>query len=85
MYKIIKQLDGKYLALCRIQDGTERYIHATRDEAIRSLIRDAKVMNGSIIDEFDIEFGEEYQKVVTDVMWLKQPKTCKTQCRCSCR
>lgn len=59
MYSITKLLNGEWLVECRIQDGTECWREKSRQEAIHSLIRSARVMNGSHIHEGDITFEEE--------------------------
>lgn len=69
MYTIIRQLDGRIRGSYKIQDGTETSIYPSKEEAIKSLIRAAKSMNGSEITERDIKFGKEVQKVVTDIEW----------------
>lgn len=79
MYRIIETLDGRFLELCTIQDGTERHYHDSRQKAIDNLILGAKVMNGTIITEADIRFGKEHQVVRTEVIWEKPPEK-----HCSC-
>lgn len=71
MYSIVYQLDGKIRGSCTIQDGTETDFYASKEEAIKSLINAAKVMNGMNITERDIKFGKEVQKIVIDVEWEK--------------
>lgn len=62
MYTIIRLLNGKWAVECRIQDGTERWQEDSRKEAVRSLIRAAKTLNGSHIHEGDIEFLEQREQ-----------------------
>ncbi len=59
MYSITKRIDGKYVAACRIQDGTERWVKDTIDEAIRFLKDSAKTLNHTKIKRRDIEFFKE--------------------------
>jgi hypothetical protein len=81
MYRVIQKLDGTFLELCRIQDGTERHIHETRQAAIDGLILGAKVMNGTVITAADVKFGKEVQIVKTEVVWEQPKKSC---CNCKC-
>lgn len=76
MYTITKQLNGKYLSECRIQDETVRSEHRTLDEAIEDLKRAAKALNYQTIKKRDIDFRQEVQRtvVVTDYVPLVQSK-----------
>lgn len=56
MYSIIELEGGKFQCICYIQDGVENWIETSRDEAIQSLVRAAKTLNGSSITEVDIHF-----------------------------
>lgn len=55
-YSIIELGNGKFQRCCRIQDGVERAVNNTKEEAICNLIRDAKFMNGMTITAKDIHF-----------------------------
>jgi hypothetical protein len=68
MYQIVRQLDGRYRTECEIQDGLERHHFKDVEEAVKSLIREAKVMNGTTIRRRDIRFGHEEQVVRTIVI-----------------
>ncbi len=46
MYRIIYGRDGKYHCEGRLQDGTERWTNDTLDEAVDSLKKFARTMNG---------------------------------------
>lgn len=59
MYSITRMLDGSWYCECRIQDGTERWSHKSRQEAVHSLISGARTLNGSYIREDDIAFYEQ--------------------------
>ena len=58
MYSIVELGNGEYQCICRIQDGTERWIAKSKEEAVLSLRNGAKVMNGTTITEKDIHFEE---------------------------
>lgn len=47
MYTIVKRLNGTFLCMGRIQDGTERWEEKSLDEAVKSMKSFAKVMNGA--------------------------------------
>lgn len=47
MYTIVKRLDGTYLCMGRLQDGTERWEEKSLDAAVKSLKKFAKTMNGA--------------------------------------
>lgn len=55
MYYITKLLNGDWLVECMIQDGWERWREFSRENAIHSLIRAAKTLNGAYIREDDIK------------------------------
>jgi hypothetical protein len=59
MYTITELRNGKFHCEVRIQDGTERWDHDTRQEAIYSVIQAARVLNGSYIHDEDIAFLKE--------------------------
>jgi hypothetical protein len=65
MYNITKLLNGEWYVECRIQDGTERWHKASRQEAVHSLISAARTLNGSYIREDDISFHEEERQPPT--------------------
>ncbi len=56
MYTIAELGDGTYQRRCRIQDGVETATNATKEDAVRDLIRDAKWLNWADITEEDIHF-----------------------------
>ena len=56
MYSIAELGDGTYQRRCRIQDGVEVAKNATKEDAVRDLIRDAKFLNWVEITEEDIHF-----------------------------
>ena len=55
MYSIT-DINGKFHCSVQIQDGTERWISESRQEAIYSVIRAARGLNGSYITEDNIVF-----------------------------
>jgi len=63
MYSITQLTNGKWYCEVVIQDGTERWEHDTREEAVRSVISGARVLNGSYIREDDISFHVQQPKV----------------------
>jgi hypothetical protein len=63
MYTITQLTNGKWHCEVVIQDGTERWDHDTREEAVRSVISGARVLNGSYIREDDITFLVQPPKV----------------------
>lgn len=72
MYQCIdtnKSGEERYKAIYRIQDGTERESHPTREAAIECLISAAKIMNGTTIKESDIKFGKVVSKEIPQVAW----------------
>lgn len=73
MYTIVKNLKGGFSVSCTIQDGVETYQCKTEDEAVKKLIRAAKVMNGTKITRKDIDFGEEHHVLETRVAWHPKP------------
>lgn len=68
MYKIIKiiEAEDKIIYRCEvvIQDGKERWDELDKEKAIFSVIKAARVLNGTYIGKEDIEFVEtQYQPV----------------------
>ena len=47
MYTIIKLQNGKFQGVFRLQDGTERYLYDTLEEAVKGAKEFAKFMNGA--------------------------------------
>ena len=56
MYSITELSNGNCQCLCRIQDGVDRWTSQTKEQAVRSLIKAAKTMNGTTITEKNIHF-----------------------------
>lgn len=56
MYAICKGDDGKFYCHGRLQDGTERWVKNTLEEAIKSMKQFAKSMNGQKIKKKNIEY-----------------------------
>ncbi len=69
MYIIFKNQDGTFHCHGRIQDGTERWIKPTLEEAVKSMKQFAKLMNGMKIKKKDITFLQPIEKVITE--WVK--------------
>lgn len=71
MYSIVELGDtGKlFQCICRVQDGTERWIEETREKAVSNLIGAAKTLNGATINEEDIYFEHVY-------LWQKHFEPC---------
>jgi hypothetical protein len=59
MYTIYRLKTGKFQCCCRIQDGTERWICATEEDAIQSLLDSSKILNGVQITRDDIHIFDE--------------------------
>ncbi len=53
-----QKTNNKWLCCCRIQDGTERWYESTLAEAKKSLIKGARVLNGSYITASEITVHE---------------------------
>lgn len=66
MYRITQLTTGMFLCECQIQDGTESWQEAIRQEAVQSLIRAARTLNGVYIREDDIEFCYEKKYKLVD-------------------
>ena len=47
MYTIVKRLNGTFLCIGKLQDGTERWEEQSLDTAVQSLKKFAKTMNGA--------------------------------------
>lgn len=47
MYTIVKKLDGKFLCIGQIQDGNEQWEEPSLEDAVQSLKKFAKTMNGA--------------------------------------
>lgn len=47
MYTVIKKLNGKYLCIGGLQDGSERWEEDSLEAAVKSMKRFAEVMNGA--------------------------------------
>lgn len=60
MYSIVEKLDRTWVCEVRIQDGIERFTEQSRQEAIFSVIKSARILNGTYITEKDIEFLKEW-------------------------
>jgi hypothetical protein len=72
MYWITAMRDGTFWCEGRVQDGTERWSKPTRKRAVQSMIKFARVMNGSMIREDDIGFSTEEPpepRVVSEEDW----------------
>ncbi len=72
MYQCVdtgKPGEDRYRAVYRIQDGTERESHATREAAVECLISAAKIMNGTTIKESDIKFGAVVREEIPQIEW----------------
>lgn len=65
MYSVTKRLDGKYRAESYIQDGIEREICDTEEQAVQSCKGNALHCNGRAIKRKDIAFRQEVQRVLT--------------------
>jgi len=63
MFSITQLTNGKWYCEVVIQDGTERWERDTREEAVRSVISGARVLNGSYIREDDISFHVQPPKI----------------------
>jgi hypothetical protein len=72
MYSVIKQLDGKYRAEAFIQDGVEKEICDTEEQAVQSCKGNALHCNGTKIKRKDITFRREVQRVVTATERLRR-------------
>lgn len=72
MYEIYCREDGTFTCVGRLQDGTERWTSLSLDEAIKSLKKFAKVMNGSTLKKGGITIYRE-KKVMTSV-WVPVAK-----------
>ena len=59
MYTIVKGMDGRFHCQGRLQDGAERWIKDTLDEAVASMKKFARVLNGTKIKKKDITFLQE--------------------------
>ena len=68
MYSIIKQIDGKYGMCCTIQDGVETKVCISKEEAVKTLIKWAKYLNGTVIKRKDIKFGIEQPIKSTEIV-----------------
>lgn len=74
MYHVIQQKDGSWACEGRLQDSTERWSRPTLALAIQSMIRFARVTNGSIIRQKDINVHEYVEvekpsRLVTEAEW----------------
>jgi hypothetical protein len=49
LYAVIAKPNGKYICECGIQDGTERWEEDTLEEALQSVVRAAKTLNGTYL------------------------------------
>lgn len=58
MYTISVEPDGSCYCEGRVQDGTETWTKPNRREAVQSMIRFARVMNGTYITEKNIKIFE---------------------------
>jgi len=65
MYTIIKK-DDKFYCEGRLQDSTERWTEDTLEGAIKSMIKFAKIGNGTTISKKHITFLEPIQVVKTE-------------------
>lgn len=59
MYKIKKLSDRGYFCSVQVQDGREEWTEQFREQAVWSVIRAARTLNGAYIREDDIEFSDE--------------------------
>lgn len=59
MYTIILGKDGKYHCEGRIQDGTERWVCDSLEDAVKKMKCHAKIMNGTKIKKKHIVFLRE--------------------------
>ncbi len=69
MYTIFKGHDGKFHCQGRLQDGTERWVKDTLEEAIKSMKSFAKFGNGTKIKKKDIQFLQLVQ--VVEEKWVE--------------
>lgn len=68
-YRVVKQLDGSWLASYMTQDGWEREVCDTREDAVAACKRGARIMNGVKIKKKDISFGETFRIVSEEIIW----------------
>jgi hypothetical protein len=66
VYSIILQTDGKYRCVGLLQDGTERWIESTFEEAVASMKQFSKQTNHQKIKRKDIEYLRDVQRIVWD-------------------
>ncbi len=70
MCEIYSMADGTFRCVGKIQDGTERWTCNTLEEAVKSMKRFAKVMNGTKIKKKHIAFF--VPKHVAKTEWVEQ-------------
>lgn len=56
MYEIVKNTDGTFACIGRLQDGTERWTEKTLAGAVKSMVQFARVMNGTKLTRKGIAF-----------------------------
>jgi hypothetical protein len=76
-YMVIREPNGTFTTHYVIQDGTETGNEKTLEEAIRSVIKGAKVMNGTTITEDDVQVGTRrpVNPVPLEVVWDNEEMT----------
>lgn len=61
-------MDGRFNCVGQLQDGSEKWICSTLDAAVKEMKQFAKVMNHSKIKKKDINYYQEIETKITQVV-----------------
>jgi hypothetical protein len=71
--QIIQRIDGKYLCIVQIQDGTDQWDEDTEDAARKAVKLAEKVLNGNKIKKKDISLYREERVLQPGIRLVKVP------------